>query len=353
MAWPVRRAILGMADLYVLAWAGAIVLGFLVLNQGAKLLTDNAVFVARKFGQSRFVIGVLLVSTLAALPEVLVSVLALREGSPSIALGNALSSCVVTVGFVIGLAAFIRPVKTTKEIALRDAVFLATFTIVAAALLLDGYLTAYEGLALIALFIPYTVNLYISQKDAPRDEVEEKVRDLKIELAMTGWLFGRRVEIRAGARWLAFGVLWTVMGAQFIVQGAVQLSRPEQLGIDPWLLAITVVAFGTSLPDIAASYHASKKGYSDLALGEGIGANIVTLLLTLGIMGLMLPMTYDVVRMLPMIISVVVSAFLILIFMLSGRRMGKRTGIVLMSVYVVTVIVNIVLFGYGGGSPFG
>lgn len=353
MAGSVRRAILGMADLYVLAWAGAIVLGFLVLNQGAKLLTDNAVFVARKFGQSRFVVGVLLVSTLAALPEVLVSVLALREGSPSIALGNALSSCVVTVGFVIGLAAFIRPVKTTKEIALRDAVFLATFTIVAAALLLDGYLTAYEGLALIALFIPYTVNLYISQKDAPRDEVEEKVRDLKIELAMTGWLFGRRVEIRAGARWLAFGVLWTVMGAQFIVQGAVQLSRPEQLGIDPWLLAITVVAFGTSLPDIAASYHASKKGYSDLALGEGIGANIVTLLLTLGIMGLMLPMTYDVVRMLPMIISVVVSAFLILIFMLSGRRMGKRTGIVLMSVYVVTVIVNIVLFGYGGGSPFG
>ena len=351
MAGPVRRAIIGMADIYVLAWVAAIVLGFLVLNQGAKLLTDNAVYVARKFGQSRFVIGVLLVSTLAALPEVLVSVLALREGSPSIALGNALSSCVITVGFVIGLAAIIRPVKTTKEIALRDAVFLATFTIVAAALLLDGYLTAYEGLALISLFIPYTVNLYISQKDAPRDEVAETVRDLKIELAMTGWLFGRRIEIRAGGRWLVFGVLWTVMGAQFIVQGAMQLSRPEQLGIDPWLLAITVVAFGTSLPDIAASYHASKKGYSDLALGEGIGANIVTLLLTLGIMGLMLPMTYDVMRMLPMIIAVVVSAFLILIFMISGRRMGKRTGIILMFVYVVTVIVNVVLFGYGGGSP--
>ncbi len=352
MAGSVRRAILGMADLYVLAWAGAIVLGFLVLNQGAKLLTDNAVYVARKFGQTRFVVGVLLVSTLAALPEVLVSVLALREGSPSIALGNALSSCVVTVGFVIGLAAIIKPVKTTREIALRDAVFLATFTIVASALLLDGHLTAYEGLVLIALFIPYTVNLYISQKDAPRDEVEETVRDIKIELAMTGWLFGRRVEIRAGARWLVFGVLWAVMGAQFIVQGAMQLSRPEQLGIDPWLLAITVVAFGTSLPDIAASYHASKKGYSDLALGEGIGASIVTLLLTLGIMGLMTPMTYDVVKILPMIVGVVGSSFMILVFMLSGRMMGKKAGIALMIFYVVTVVVNVVLFGYGGGNPF-
>src|SRR5512137_1357840 len=114
-----------MADQYVLAWAGAIVICFLVLNKDAKLITDNAIVVARKFKQSRFVVGVLLVSTLAALPEVLVSVLALKEGSPGIALGNALSSCIVTVGFVIGLAAFIRPVKTTKEIALRDAVFLA------------------------------------------------------------------------------------------------------------------------------------------------------------------------------------------------------------------------------------
>ncbi len=339
-----------MADVPVLAWVGAIIVGFFVLNQGAKLLTDNAVYFARRFNQSRFVVGVLLVSTLAALPEVLVSVLALKEGSPGIALGNALSSCVVTVGFVIGLAAIMKPIKTTKEIALRDAVFLATFTIVASALLLDGHLTNYEGLALIALFIPYTVNLYISQKDAPRDEVEEKVRDLKIELAMMGWLFGRRVEIRAGARWLTFGVLWAVMGAQFIVQGAMKLSN--DLKIDPWILAITVVAFGTSMPDIAASYHASKKGYSDLALGEGIGANIVTLLLTLGIMGLMMPMSYDVVRMLPMIVAVVGSSLLLLVVMISGRMMGKRTGIAFMAVYAVTVIVNVILFGDGSGGSF-
>ncbi len=325
-------------------------MGFLVLNQGAKLITDNAVYVARRFRQSRFVVGVLLVSTLAALPEVLVSALALKEGSPSIALGNALASSVVTVGFVIGLAAVIKPIKTTREIALRDALFLATFAFVASILLLDGMLTVYEGIALIVLFIPYTINLYISQKEAPPTEIEEKVRNMKIGLAMTGWIFGRRVEIRAGARWLTFGALWSVMGAQFIVQGAIQLSNLLQ--IDPWMLGITVVAFGSSLPDIAASYHASKKGYSDLALGEGIGANIVTLLLTLGIMGLIMPMSYNVVRMLPMIVAVVGSSFILLVIMLRGRTISKRAGIALMMIYVVTVVVNVMLFGDGTASPF-
>jgi len=334
-----------MADQYVLAWAGAVVVGFLVLNQGAKLITDNAIVVARKFKQSRFAVGVLFVSTLAALPEVLVSVLALKEGSPGIALGNALASSVVTVGFVIGLAALIKPIRTTREIALRDAVFLATFALVSSILLLDGDLTAYEGIVLIALFVPYTINLYISQQEAPAEELEQKVRDLKIELAMTGWLFGRRVEIRAGARWLTFGVLWAVMGAQFIVQGAMQLSH--LLDIDPWILGITVVAFGTSLPDIAASYHASRKGFSDLALGEGIGANIVTMLLTLGIMGLLMPMSVDVMRMLPMIVAVVVSSFVLLALMLGCRELSKKAGWFLIIFYVVTIAVNLFLFGDG------
>jgi len=339
-----------MADEFVLVWVAAIVIGFLVLNQGAKFLTDNAVFVARKFRQSRFVVGVLLVSTLAALPEVLVSTIALKEGSPSIALGNALSSSVVTLGFVIGLAAIMKPIKTTREIALRDAVFLATFALVSSILLLDGQLTIYEGVALIALFVPYTLNLYISQKEASPAELEQKVRDLKIELAMTGWLFGRRVSVMAGARWLVFGALWAVMGAQFIVQGAIRLSG--ELGIDPWILGITVVAFGTTLPDIAASYHATRKGYSDLALGEGIGANIVTMLLTLGIMGLLMPASFDISRMLPMIIAVVGASFLLLFLMIGCKSIGKKTGFALIAIYVVTVVVNVLLFGNGHSSPF-
>src|SRR5437016_4800607 len=204
----------------LLLWLGAIAVGFVLLNQGAKFLTDNATRIAGRIGRSRFVVGALFVSTLSALPELLVSGIAAEEGSPDIALGNALASTVVTLAFVIGVSALVRPIKTTREIVLRDAVFLAIVTVVAATLLLDGNLTQYEGVALIALFVPYVLNLAISQRTGPAAEIQERIGDLEIGLAFTGWIFGRKVVVRAGLKWLVFGILWSVMGAQFLVQGA-------------------------------------------------------------------------------------------------------------------------------------
>src|SRR5436309_1801195 len=127
--------------------AAAIATGFVLLNQGAKFITDNATRISGRIGRSRFVVGALLVSTLSALPELLVSGIAAEEGSPDIALGNALASTVVTLAFVIGVSALVRPIKTTREIVLRDAVFLAIVTVVAATLLLAGNLTQFEGVA--------------------------------------------------------------------------------------------------------------------------------------------------------------------------------------------------------------
>jgi len=230
----------------LLLWLGAIAIGFVLLNQGAKFLTDNATRIAGRIGRSRFVVGALFVSTLSALPELLVSGMAAEEGSPDIALGNALASTVVTLAFVIGVSALVRPIKTTREIVLRDAVFLAIVTVVAATLLLDGNLTQYEGVALIALFVPYVLNLAISQRTGPAAEIQERIEDLEIGLAFTGWIFGRKVVVRAGLKWLVFGILWSVMGAQFLVQGAIGLSAA--MGMNPWFIGITVVALACDSP---------------------------------------------------------------------------------------------------------
>src|SRR6266487_2346306 len=224
-------------------WAVAIAIGFITLNQGAKFITDNATRISEKIGRSRFVVGALLVSTLSALPELLVSGIAAEEGSPEIALGNALASTVVTIAFVIGASALVRPIKTSREIVLRDAVFLAIVTLVAATLLLDGNLTRYEGLALMALFVPYVLNLSVSQRTGPPEEIQERVDDLKIGLEFTGWIFGRKIEIRAGLGWLILGVLWSVKGAQILVRGAIGVSAV--VGLNPWFIGITVVALGT------------------------------------------------------------------------------------------------------------
>ncbi len=325
-----------MVDALSLAFIPLVGVGFIVLNQGAKFITDNAVMVSKKLGISRFVIGMLIVSTLAAMPEVLVSIFALEEGSPSIALGNSLSSSIVTIAFVVGLTAVIVPLKVTREIIMRDAVFLMTFTIVASVLLLDGGLSFLEGVALMILFIPYTMNLLLAERTSDPKELAETMEDATIQLEFMGHLFGRKIEIRAGLQWLVFGIIWTVAGAEIAVRSIMGLTSDFRL--DPWLVGITIVAFGTTLPDIAASYHAARRGFGDLALGEGIGANIVSILLTLGIMGIIKPFSFERANVLPVLAVLNLSTFMMLLFMVKGMRITQLKGLVLISSYFGLVL---------------
>lgn len=330
-----------MVNAASLAFIPLVAVGFILLNQGAKFITDNAVAVSRKLGISRFVIGMLVVSTLAAMPEVIVSLLALEGGSDAIALGNSLSSSVVTIAFVIGMTAIIVPLKVTREIIMRDAVFLMTFTIVSSVLLLDGTLTFLEGIALMILFIPYTMNLLLAERVTDPKELQKTMEDATIQLELMGHLFGRKIEVRGGIQWLVFGVLWTVMGAELAVRSIMNMTSDFHL--DPWLVGITIVALGTTLPDIAASYHAAKRGFGDLALGEGIGANIVSLLLTLGLMGIISPFKFDSSTVIPILIVLNLSTFMMFIFMVKGMRVTQVNGILLMSTYFALVLATVML----------
>jgi len=316
-------------------------IGFIVLNQGAKFITDNAVAVSRNLGISRFVLGMLVVSTLAAMPEVLVSLVALQEGSSSIALGNGLASNVVTIAFVIGLTAIIVPLKVSREMIMRDAVFLMTVTIVASVLLLDGTLTSLEGIALMILFIPFTMNLLLVERISDPEELEKSLEDATVQLELMGHLFGRKIEVRAGVQWLVFGILWSVMGAELVVRSILHVTN--DFGLDPWLIGITLVAMGTTMPDIAASYHAARRGYGDLALGEGIGANIVTVLLTLGLMGIYRPFEFEVDSVLPILLVMNLAAFLVLLFMVKNMKIGQVGGIVLLATYFGMVLSVVLL----------
>jgi len=315
--------------------------GFIVLNQGAKFLTDNAVALSKRLAISRFVVGMLIVSTLAALPEVLVSVVALQEGAASLALGNGLASNVVTIAFVIGLTALIVPLKVTREMVMRDAVFLMTMTIICSVLLLDGELSFFDGIVLMILFVPYTMNLLLVERTSDPKELAEGLKEAIIQLELTGYLFGRRIEIRAGPQWLIFGILWTVLGAELVVRSI--MGMISDFHLDPWLVGVSIVAIGTSLPDIAASFHAARRGFGDLALGEGIGASIVTVLLTLGLMGIVRPIGFVMEDVLPVIAVLNLSTFLVLVFMLNGMRIGQVAGIALMSTYFGMVLAILLL----------
>jgi cation:H+ antiporter len=332
---------MGYLDTVSLLFIPLVAIGFVVLNQGAKFITDNAVAVSRSFGISKFVIGMLVVSTLAAMPEVLVSIIALEEGSTQIALSNGLASNVVTIAFVIGLTAVIVPLKVTRDMIMRDAVFLMTVTIVASVLLLDGNLTLLEGVALMILFIPYTMNLLMIKRVSDPKELEQTLEDATIQLELMGHIFSRKIEIRAGPQWLVFGILWTVIGAELVVRSI--LGMTNDFGLDPWLVGITLVAMGTTLPDIAASYHAAKRGFGDLALGEGIGANIVTMLLTLGLMGILQPFDFGMSEVLPLILVMNLTTFIVLVFMIKNMRISQVGGITLISIYFGMVLSVVLL----------
>ena len=331
-------------DYSSLMYIPLVVIGFVVLNQGAKFITDNAVRVSRKLGISRFVIGILIVSTLAALPEVLVSLIALEEGAQDIALANGLASNVVTIAFVIGVTAMVVSIKVTREMIMRDAVFLMTVTIIASVLLLDGSLTFFEGIALIILFVPYTMNLLLVERVTDPKELEKSLEDATVQLELMGQIFGKKIEIRAGPQWLVIGILWTVMGAEFVVRSTLEIT--ESFGLNEWLVGVTLVAIGTTLPDIAAAYHAVRQGYADLALGEGLGANIVTVLLTLGLMGIIQPFEFDAGPVLPVLVVMNLTTFCVLLFMAKNMRISQLGGIVLVSSYfgmVLSVLLLVVL----------
>lgn len=324
--------------IYILLLITLIISGLLILNEGSNLISDNATIVARRAGSSRFAISILLVSTLASMPETLVSLFALQENSVDIAVANALVSIIVNISFIIGLSALIMPLRTTKVMITRDAVFLLTMTIIASALLLDGMLSRLDGFVLLMLYIPYSINLWITEKMLGKEEIYTSLKDVFTELVLFGRIFNRGFKIRSGLTWLLAGIFLAVIGAQFLTRGSIGISR--SMGISEWLIGATIVAVGTSLPDIAAAYHATKKGMSDLALGAGIGANITSILLTLGLMGLIYPLTFNIDKVLPTIIAVNVLTFTLFIFLAIGKTLTRREGVILFSFYIAIAILN-------------
>ncbi|MHB8605315.1 MAG: sodium:calcium antiporter [Thermoplasmatota archaeon] len=321
------------------------VAGFFLLNEGAKFVTDVASALARKSGHSAFVIGILLVSALAALPEILVTLLAISLGSPRLALGNAIGSIIVNLSFMIGLASVSSPIHVSREIVFRDFAFLVTIKLVVIAFLWDGVLTRSEGVVLILLFVPYALNLLFAKETAPKEEVRQRISDLNVELELLGRISHKFVVVRASARWLLAGVALLFVGAEVATRGTLAIAG--LFGVPEYLLGLTVVAVGTSLPDIAASFHASRKGHSDLALAVALGANVFTLLLNLGLIAVLSPLSFPVRAMLLTVAFVLLQVALISMFLLRGRVINRVQGAVLLALYPVYVILQIALGSSG------
>lgn len=298
-------------------FSGALGLGALLLYWGAEWLVRGAAGMALRLGVRPLLIGLTVVSYATSAPELMVSVSAAYRGNSDIALANVIGSNIANLGLILGLTVLIAPPRTDGSMAGRELWVLAAATAALPLLLLDEAVGRGEGLLLVSAAIAFTwLTIRWSKDRAPQ---QEELPDV----ASSG--SGRLVLVGT----IGLGLL--VAGGEVFVLGAVGIA--ERFGISQRVIGLTIVAIGTSLPELAASVVAAVRGHSDLAIGNVIGSNIFNLLLILGaasvvrpVGGSMTAMTFDLV------VLAVLTGFLLLLLR-KPRTLGRLEGGVLTAGY--------------------
>ncbi len=248
-----------------------VLVGFFLLMWSADLLVDNASELAINIGMSNFLVGIIVVGFGTSAPELFVSAMASLDGKGNLALGNALGSNITNIGMVLGCAALVRALPVDRSTATRDIPIVLLTGIVAIALILDGLLSFIDGTILLAVLIGYLIWSSKSQKPA---DIETSTDDSSID---------ERKSTAVYAAWTTFSIVVLMTASEILVTGASAIA--EYFGVGELIIGLTVVAIGTSLPELAAAIAAARKGVHDMIIGNIIGSNVFNILGVLGLTG--------------------------------------------------------------------
>jgi cation:H+ antiporter len=300
---------------------GLLILGGALLYFGAEWLVKGAAGLATALGVSSLVVGLTVVSYGTSAPELAVSVLASLEGSSDIALGNVIGSNIANIGLILGTTAVISPPLADASLVRRELPVMLLATLALPAVLWDGALGRADAAIFIVGSVLFTYGAFRwSTREPPRDFEDASGQEKPI-----------------GNHWVLIGlvVLGLVVlfvGGKVFVSGAVQLAL--QVGMSERTVGLTVVAIGTSLPELAASLVAALRGHSAIAIGNVVGSNIFNLLLVLGAAGLVLPIQASV-RMIWFDLAFVGGLTLACTLSLRrARKVGRTEGVLYLLAYV-------------------
>lgn len=255
----------------------AIVIGLILLVWSASKFVEGAASSARHFGMSPLFIGIVIIGFGTSSPEMIVSASSALKGSSGIALGNAYGSNITNIALILGITALIKPIIVTSEVIRRELPILIFVTLISACLLFDAQVTQLEAVMLFILFTFYmgwTIWLGLHNKD-----------DI---LAQTESLQTDQLPLKKALFWIVMGFTCLMASSQLLVWGAVEVAK--YLGISDLVIGLTIVAIGTSLPELASSIIAAHKGEADLALGNIVGSNLFNSLAVVSIAGIIKPM---------------------------------------------------------------
>ena len=304
----------------------AIVAGLALLVWSADRFVEGSASVARHFGMPPLLIGMLIVGFGTSAPEMFVSFLASSQGNPGIALGNAYGSNITNIALILGLTALISPIAVHSQVLRQELPLLSLISGLAVFQVWDGELSRNDALVLLAVFfglMAWSIRQGIQQRaDALGKEMEN---ELVVHSMPLGRAFG----------WLVIGLLLLIVSSRALVWGAVEIAR--QLGVDDLIIGLTVVAVGTSLPELASSIIAIRRKEHDIALGNVLGSNLFNTLAVVGIAGTIQPMAVP-----PEVLSrdMLVMTGLTLFLFLFGYgfrgpgRINRFEGSTLLAVYI-------------------
>ena len=253
-----------------------LIAGFILLIGGADLLVKGASKIAAAMGISPLVIGLTVVALGTSSPELAVSILSSINGTPNIALGNVIGSNIFNVLFILGISSLIIPLVVAQQLVRFDVPIMIGASLLTLCFAWDKHIQAWEGLVMVFLGIAYTIFIIYQSK-------KEKNKEVLLEYQEE---FGEPVKPKTDKPWISLlliviGLGLLVLGSQWLVDSAVLIAN--NLGVSDLVVSLTIIAAGTSLPEVATSIIASVKGERDIAVGNVVGSNIFNLLIILGL----------------------------------------------------------------------
>lgn len=304
----------------------AIVVGLALLAWSADRFVEGSAVTARHFGVPPLLIGMVVIGFGTSAPEMVVSALAASQGNPGIALGNGYGSNIANIALIIGLTALISPIAVHSQVLRKELPILTAVTALAAWQLWDGTLTRADAGVLLGVFaglMAWTI------RQGMRDGTDALGGEMAEELAVRTLPIGRAVL------WLVVGLLLLIISSRLLVWGAVEIARGY--GVSDLVIGLTIVAVGTSLPELASSIAAIRKNEHDIALGNILGSNLFNTLAVVGIAGTIHPLTVGpdvLVRDIPVMAVLTVSLFIVGYGFRGPGRINRVEGAVLLACYV-------------------
>jgi len=303
--------------------------GFVLLLAGGELLVRGAAALALRFGLSNLVVGIIIVGFGTSVPELVASIQAALAGAPGIAMGNIVGSNIANILLILGVGAVIYPIVCSKAAVFRDGFFMVVTAALLAVACYSGVLSMKWGLIFIAILIFYMGYLLYSDRKN-NGNVAAEIEDLP-QPAKTIWL---------DIFFVAGGTIAVVLGGKLLVDNAIIVAKSFHVSDE--VVGLTLVAIGTSLPELATSIIAAMRKHSDIALGNVLGSNIYNILGIAGITALISPIPVSD-EMLKVDIPVMIGVSLVLFFLaVVVKRFGKRVGFAFLAGYaafIYTVVV--------------